>query len=134
MSTLQTRSFLTVEEYSQYFIPEKLKGINLNTPTSTIPRPPEAHFKFPEHADPDSNIAPDKHQTLLELKQSQAWNYRSMVGYIASMKRSTKKSANTDTSWIFTVVCKLPWRNAQPDDTVTQSKTSPWEMFLRCSP
>ena len=68
--------------------------------TSYIPRPHGTFYKFPSKADLDDDEADreDKRQTLIEMTEEVSWEYRLLVGYIASMKKLPLKSSNTHTS------------------------------------
>ena len=124
------------------FEDEKLKRIDFSKTNGGIPLPPGAYFRYPGKKDEaqgenDPRALIDKAQLLVEFElyflgidlttkranfdAQNAWRYRSLVGYIASMKRLVEKSSNTSTSWMFTVVCKLPYKQPTDRDIVIGS-------------
>ena len=80
----------------------------------SIPRPPDAIYNFPRKLDPHTKKEKDeedKSQILLRLGAERSWDYRLLIGYIASIKheREDVLSANTDAAYNMQVVCKMPW-------------------------
>ena len=104
----------------------KLTKIDFSKTTGGIPLPPGAYFRYPKKADTDQDendpsTLIDKAQLLVEFGAQNGWKYRSLCGYIGSMKRLPEKSSNTSTSWLLTMVCKLPYKQQADPDVVIGS-------------
>ena len=66
----------------------------------------------------DKNFSLISHHPGSFHAKENAWQYRLLLGYVASIKKEAAKSGNTteSSSYKMQVVCKIPWWSAKHDE------------------